>query len=118
VSIFKVKGFPDTEQIERITKHPTYNTKEFKDDFGIRLTDLNVGLDNLTTIGGGLYIYYHLEREKLSPIKGGLLLFLAFFLTGWSVVTRYTNFPVAAVLALQGRICHMAAHGRATPAHD
>lgn len=51
-------------------------------------------------MGGGLYLYYHLERGKLRPRAGGALLFLAFFLIGWSVVTRYTNFPVAAVLAL------------------
>jgi hypothetical protein len=51
-------------------------------------------------MGGGLYIYYHLERGNLSPVKGGILLFLAFFFTGWSVVARYTNLPIAAVLAL------------------
>jgi hypothetical protein len=51
-------------------------------------------------IGGGLYIYYHLERANLSPVKGGILLFLAFFFTGWSVITRYTNLPIAAILAL------------------
>jgi hypothetical protein len=51
-------------------------------------------------MGGGLYFYYHLERRRLSPVKGGVLLFLAFFFTSWSVVTRYTNLPVAAILAL------------------
>lgn len=51
-------------------------------------------------IGGGLYLYYHLEREKLSTGRGGILLFLAFFFTGWSVITRYTNLPAAAVLGL------------------
>jgi hypothetical protein len=51
-------------------------------------------------MGGGLYIYYHLVRARLSTLKGGTLLFLAFFLTAWSVVTRYTNLPVAVVLAL------------------
>ncbi len=51
-------------------------------------------------MGGGLYIYYHLEREKLTPVKGGILLFLAFFFTGWSVITRYTNLPIAVILAL------------------
>jgi hypothetical protein len=51
-------------------------------------------------IGGGLYIYYHLERETLTPVKGGVLLFLAFFFTGWSVITRYTNLPIAVILAL------------------
>ncbi len=51
-------------------------------------------------IGGGLYIYYHLERYKLTPVKGGILLFLAFFFTGWAVITRYTNLPIAMILAL------------------
>jgi hypothetical protein len=51
-------------------------------------------------MGGGLYIYYHLERHKHRPVTGGALLFLAFLLAGWSVVTRYTNFLVVAVLAL------------------
>ena len=51
-------------------------------------------------MGGGLYIYYHLERGNFSPVKGGTLLFLAFFFTGWSVVARYTNLPIAVVLAL------------------
>jgi hypothetical protein len=51
-------------------------------------------------MGGGLYIYYHLERGNLTPVKGGTLLFLAFFFTGWSVVVRYTNLPVAVILAL------------------
>jgi hypothetical protein len=51
-------------------------------------------------IGGGLYIYYHLERPNLGPVKGGIMLFLAFFLIGWSVFTRYTNLPVAMVLLL------------------
>ena len=51
-------------------------------------------------MGGGLYIYYHLERANLGPVKGGILLFLAFFFSGWSVITRYTNIPIEAVLAL------------------
>jgi 4-amino-4-deoxy-L-arabinose transferase-like glycosyltransferase len=51
-------------------------------------------------MGGGLYIYYHLEKAKIGPVKGGILLFLAFFLTGWSVVVRYTNLPVASILVL------------------
>jgi len=51
-------------------------------------------------IGGGLYIYYHLERNKLTTVKGGMLLFFAFFFTGWSVVARYTNLPIAVILAL------------------
>jgi hypothetical protein len=51
-------------------------------------------------MGGGLYIYYHLERENFKAVKGGIILFLAFFFTGWSVVARYTNLPVAAILFL------------------
>jgi hypothetical protein len=51
-------------------------------------------------MGGGLYIYYHLERNRLTAWKGGTLLFLAFFFTGWSVITRYTNLPIAVILAL------------------
>jgi hypothetical protein len=51
-------------------------------------------------MGGGLYIYYHLERNRLSAWKGGILLFLACFFTGWSVIARYTNLPVAVILAL------------------
>lgn len=54
----------------------------------------------LLVIGGGLYIYYHLERNKLTPVRGGILLFFAFFFTGWSVVARYTNLPIAVILAL------------------
>jgi hypothetical protein len=50
-------------------------------------------------IGGGLYIYYHIERNNLSLWKGGILLFLAFFFIGWSVITRYTNLPIAVVIA-------------------
>jgi hypothetical protein len=51
-------------------------------------------------IGGGLYIYYHLERDRFSSWKGGILLFLAFFFVGWSVISRYTNLPIAVVLFL------------------
>jgi len=51
-------------------------------------------------MGGGLYIYYHLGKDKVSPVKGGVMLFLAFLLISWSVVTRYTNFPIAAIFAL------------------
>ena len=54
----------------------------------------------LLVIGGGLYIYYHLERNKLTPVKGGILLFIAFFFTSWSVIARYTNLPIAVILAL------------------
>ncbi|MGD0781096.1 MAG: hypothetical protein ABR954_10035 [Dehalococcoidales bacterium] len=51
-------------------------------------------------IGGGLYIYYHLERDRFNSWKGGILLFLAFFFVGWSVISRYTNLPIAVVLFL------------------
>jgi hypothetical protein len=51
-------------------------------------------------MGGGLYFYYHLERSKITPLKGGILLFLAFFFTGWSVIVRYTNLPIAVIIAL------------------
>jgi hypothetical protein len=54
----------------------------------------------LLVIGGGLYLYYHLEREKITPWKGGILLFLAIFFTGWSVIARYTNLPIAVILLL------------------
>jgi hypothetical protein len=51
-------------------------------------------------IGGGLYFYYHLGRKNYSPFISGILLFLAFFFIGWSVVSRYTNLPIAIVLFL------------------
>jgi hypothetical protein len=51
-------------------------------------------------MGGALYIYYHVERKRLSRLKGGILLFLAFFFIGWSVIARYTNLPIAVILAL------------------
>jgi hypothetical protein len=51
-------------------------------------------------MGGGLYIYYHLERDKLTSRKGGILLFLAFFFIGWSVISRFTNLPVAVIIFL------------------
>ncbi len=54
----------------------------------------------LLAMGGGLYLYYHLEKGNLTPVKGGTLLFLAFFFTSWSVIARYTNLPIAVVLAL------------------
>ena len=54
----------------------------------------------MLAIGGGLYIYYHLERDKLPPVKGGIILFLAFFFVSWSVIARYTNLPVAVILFL------------------
>jgi hypothetical protein len=54
----------------------------------------------LLVIGGGLYLYYHLERASVSAWKGGILLFLAFFFISWSVVARFTNLPIAVILAL------------------
>jgi hypothetical protein len=51
-------------------------------------------------MGGGLYIYYELEREKLSRWAAGIILFLSFLLASWSVVVCYTNFLIVAVIAL------------------
>ena len=51
-------------------------------------------------IGAGMYIYYHLERKRFSPVKGGVLLFFAFLFISWSVIARYTNLPIAVFLAL------------------
>jgi hypothetical protein len=51
-------------------------------------------------IGAGLYLYYHLEREKLKPWRGGLLLFFGFFFIVYSVISRYTNAPIAVVFGL------------------
>ncbi len=50
--------------------------------------------------GGGLYFYYHLDRDNLGSFKGGALLFIACFFAVYSVVTRYTNAPIVAVLGL------------------
>lgn len=60
-------------------------------------------------MGAGLYLYYHLEKERLSPVTGGLLLFFGFFFIGWSVVTRYTNLPIAVILALHWFIVRLVA---------
>lgn len=51
-------------------------------------------------IGGGLYLLYLLEKANWSVLKSSIVLLIAFSLMSWSVVTRYTNFPVAAVFAL------------------
>jgi hypothetical protein len=51
-------------------------------------------------MGGGLYFYYFLERARMRPLRGGALLFIAFLLISWSVVTRYSNLPIAIILAL------------------
>jgi hypothetical protein len=50
-------------------------------------------------IGGGLYIYLMIRQDELKPFAKGLLLFLAFLLISWSVVSRYTNLPVAVAFA-------------------
>ena len=51
-------------------------------------------------IGAGLYLYYHLERGRLKPWPGGLLLFFGFFFIVYSVISRYTNAPIAVVFGL------------------
>lgn len=51
-------------------------------------------------MGGGLYFYHYLERGKLRPGRGAALLFLSFLFLGWSVVTRYTDLPIAVIFAL------------------
>jgi hypothetical protein len=51
-------------------------------------------------IGGGLYFYYFMEREKWGRIRGGVVMFIAFLLISWSVVTRQSNLPIAIIFAL------------------
>lgn len=51
-------------------------------------------------MGGGLYFYHSLERTRLSPVRGGVLLFLAFLFISWSVLVRYSNLPIAIIIAL------------------
>jgi len=51
-------------------------------------------------MGGGLYIYWAMERARLNRIAGAGLLFTAFLLISWSVVTRYTNVAIAVFFAL------------------
>jgi len=51
-------------------------------------------------MGAGLYFYYLLEQEKMHAWRGSLMLFFAFFLIGFSVVTRQSNLLVAIVIAL------------------
>ena len=60
-------------------------------------------------MGGGLYIYYTLKQDSIRPARGAVLLFLAFLLAAWSVVVRYTNLPVVAILALHFVITRMMA---------
>jgi hypothetical protein len=59
------------------------------------------------TMGGGLYFYYLLEQEKIRAWRSGLLLFFAFLLIGWSVVTRQSNLLVAIILALHFTITRL-----------
>ncbi len=51
-------------------------------------------------MGGGIYLYYFMEGKNLRRFTGGALLFTAFLLIGWSVMTRYSNLPIAIILAL------------------
>jgi hypothetical protein len=51
-------------------------------------------------MGGGLYLYYNLERSKLKPFMGGFILFMAALLLGWSVMVRYSNALIALVFGL------------------
>lgn len=51
-------------------------------------------------MGGGLYFYYQMARDKYRQLTGGLMLFFAFLLIGFSVVVRQSNLLVAIVLAL------------------
>ncbi len=66
-------------------------------------------------IGAGLYFYYHLERARFGPVKAGLLLFAAFFCISWSVVTRYTDLPVAVLLALHWAVARFVDWRRREP---
>jgi hypothetical protein len=63
-------------------------------------------------IGGGLYFYYLMERKNLRRATGGALLFAAFLLTGWSVVVRLSNLPVAIILALHFVVTRAVAWGK------
>jgi hypothetical protein len=51
-------------------------------------------------MGGGLYFLYLLEQGKWGRVKGGIILFLAFFFISASVVTRQSNLLIAIILAL------------------
>ncbi len=64
-------------------------------------------------IGGGFYIYCMIRQSELKSFPRGALMFLAFFCISWSVVARYTNFPVAAVFALH----YLVARGTAATRH-
>ena len=60
-------------------------------------------------IGGALYIYWVLERERSSRFASAAMLFLAFLFIAWSVVTRYTDVTVAIVFALHFAILEIQA---------
>jgi hypothetical protein len=51
-------------------------------------------------MGGAMYLYWVLEKGNFGRRKSFLLLFLAFLLIAWSVVTRYTNVVVAVIFAI------------------
>jgi hypothetical protein len=51
-------------------------------------------------MGGGLYLYYNLERARLKPFAGGFILFMAALLLGWSVMVRYSNALIVLVFGL------------------
>jgi hypothetical protein len=51
-------------------------------------------------MGAGLYFYYFLEKERWGRLKGGVVLFIAFLLISWSVVTRQSNLLIAVIIAL------------------
>jgi hypothetical protein len=60
-------------------------------------------------MGGGLYFLYFLEREKWRRVKGGAVLFTAFLLISWSVVTRQSNLLIAVIFALHYSIVRIIA---------
>ncbi len=51
-------------------------------------------------LGGALYICWLLERGQRRRRASAVVLFFAFLLIAWSVVTRYTNVTVAVIFAL------------------
>ena len=52
------------------------------------------------SMGGGLYIYYCLRSQELTPRASGVLLFLAGLALGWSVAANYYNALVVLVFIL------------------
>ncbi len=51
ISLFKIKIFPKFEQLNRITKHPKYDTRDFKKDFEIKLIGIDEGIKDLKKQG-------------------------------------------------------------------